>query len=249
MKGDAKQVRGPIPSLNDDGSPTAFARTSVCRSKTPPAELGNESIIDMGGGAAHYSIASDDRLLTTAQAGDGHAFGELCRRHSPVVKRRILAIVRNQEDAEDALQETLLRAYMHLDAFRRTCKFSTWLTSIGTNTALMILRKRRTRNERYTELLNAEGGAWEATQYVDPSPDPEGLHARHQMILLVRRELQRLRPAFRSVIEKYYGTECSVEESAKALAIPASTAKARLWRGKKILRSYLTRRGISDCGI
>src|SRR4029077_17564719 len=117
-----------------------------------------------------------DQLLVQAQSGDQQAFVELCRRHSPMVKKRIFSIVRNQEDAEDALQDTLLKAYGHIDTFRRTCKFSTWLTSIGTNTALMILRKRRTRKEGTTGLLNDEIGLWEATQFVDLSLDPERLH-------------------------------------------------------------------------
>jgi RNA polymerase sigma-70 factor, ECF subfamily len=124
-----------------------------------------------------YSIASEDELLMTAQSGDQQAFVELCLQHSPMVKKRIFSIVRNQEDAEDALQDTLLRADRHLEVFRHTCKFSTWLTSIGTNTALTILRKRKTSKQRHTDLLNDESGPWEAMEHVDLSPDPERLHS------------------------------------------------------------------------
>ena len=56
-----------------------------------------------------------------------------------ITRTKIFGIVRNHEDAEDALQDTLLRAYTHLDSFRRSCKFATWLTAIGVNSALMIL--------------------------------------------------------------------------------------------------------------
>src|SRR6202044_483498 len=91
--------------------------------------------------------ASDDALIIAAQGGDHNAFVELCRRHSAVAKMKIFSIVRNHEDTEDALQDTLLRAYSHLSTFRRSCKFSTWLTAIGVNSALMILRKRRLRKE------------------------------------------------------------------------------------------------------
>jgi len=86
---------------------------------------------------------SDDELTTAAQGGDQQAFVELCGRHSSMVKNKILRIVRNHEDAEDALQDTLLRAYTRLASFRRSCKFSTWLTTIGVNSALMTMRKRR----------------------------------------------------------------------------------------------------------
>jgi RNA polymerase sigma-70 factor (ECF subfamily) len=166
-----------------------------------------------------------------------------------MVKRKIFSIVRNQEDAEDALQDALLRAYMHLGGFRCTSKFSTWLTTIGTNTALMILRKRKTRREARTELLNEESGTWQTTEYVDPCLDPEGLHSRHQIILEVRREVQRLRPTLRSIVVQYYGAECSVEESAKTLDISLAAAKSRLIRGRKILRWSLERRGVIDSRV
>jgi RNA polymerase sigma-70 factor (ECF subfamily) len=188
-------------------------------------------------------------LLVEAQSGDQQAFGELCRRHSPMVRKRIFSIVRNQEDAEDALQDTLLRAYRHMDTFRRNCKFSTWLTSIGTNTALMILRKRKTRKEGNTDVLNDGSGAWEATEFVDLSLNPEGLHSRRQIILVMRQEIEKLRPTLRSMIEQHYGTECSLEESARALDISVGAAKSRLMRGRKTLRSYLKRHGVSDSRV
>jgi RNA polymerase sigma-70 factor (ECF subfamily) len=107
-----------------------------------------------------------------------------------MVKKRILSIVRNQEDAEDALQDTLLRAYRHMDTFRRNCKFSTWLTSIGTNTALMILRKRKTRKEGNTDVWNDGSGLRKATEFADLSLNPERLHSRRQIILVMRQEIE-----------------------------------------------------------
>src|SRR6202000_1039765 len=90
---------------------------------------------------------SDDQLLSAAQDGDDRAFEELCRRHSSRARKVIVHIVRNRDDAEDALQDTLLRAFTHIASFRRSCKFSTWLTTIATNAALMVLRKRRNAKE------------------------------------------------------------------------------------------------------
>lgn len=246
MRGNGDQVRDPIPSRNREGSRETFVTESVWLSKTPSTCLGQEATIEQGEGALNYSIASEDQLLLWAQSADQQAFVELCRRHSPMVKKRIFSIVRSHEDAEDALQDSLLRAYRHLDAFRRTCKFSTWLTSIGTNTALMLLRKRKRRHEGYTDRLNDESGTREATEYVDLSLDPERLHSRRQIILVVRREVEKLRPALRSIIKQYYEADCSLEESAKALDISVSTAKSRLMRGRRTLRWHLTRHGVSD---
>ena len=166
-----------------------------------------------------------------------------------MVKKRIFSIVRSHEDAEDALQDTLLKAYRHLDAFRRTCKFSTWLTSIGTNTALMMLRKRKTRKEGHFDVLNDESRTWDATELVDRSLDPERLHSRHQVILVMAQEVEKLRPNLRSIIEQHYAAECSLEESAKAFDISVGAVKSRLTRGRKTLRLYLRRRGLSDSRV
>jgi RNA polymerase sigma-70 factor (ECF subfamily) len=218
-------------------------------SKAHPARLRDEAIIDRGGDIPHYSIASDDYLLTTAQSGDQQTFAELCRRHSPLAKKRIFSIVKNQKDTEGALQDTLFRAYMNLGAFHRTAKFSTWLTRIGTNTALMILRKRKTRKEDHTELPNEANGEPRTVEYVDPSLDPEGLHSRRQIILELRREVQKLRPTLRSIIVQYYGAECSVAESAKTLDISLAAAKSCLIRGRKTLRWSLEKRGVIDTRV
>jgi RNA polymerase sigma-70 factor, ECF subfamily len=188
---------------------------------------------------------SDDELITGAQSGDQHAFGELCRRHSSIVKSKIFRIVRNQEDAEDALQDTLLRAYMHLTSFRRSCKFSTWLTTIGVNSALMIVRKRRARKEAYASSSSLETGTVELHEPVDRSPGPEGIYLREQAVLLVRREVEKLHPKLRSVVDQYYKSEGSLDEAAKALEISLAAAKSRLMRGRGRLRSSLARYGIS----
>jgi RNA polymerase sigma-70 factor (ECF subfamily) len=250
MKGNTDQVGGPIPSLNHDAY---FAECVVATSgwepnKARPAHVCDEANLS-DWGSHHLSIAPDDELLTKAQRGDQQAFVALCRRHSPMVKKRIVSIVRNQEDAEDALQDTLLRAYMHLSGFRRTAKFSTWLMRIGINTALIILRKRKTRKEDHTKFLDEVNGKRETFEYVDPSPDPEGLNSRRQIVLVLRREVQKLRPTLRSMVMQYYGAQCSVEESAKALEISVATAKSRLLRGRKTLRWSLGRRGVVDASI
>ena len=192
-----------------------------------------------------HSEASDDDLVTAAQRGDQKAFAELCGRHSTVTKKKIFGIVRNREDAEDALQDTLLRAYTHLTTFRGTCKFSTWLTTIGVNSALMIVRKRRARREFNSSASNLGTGTVELPEPTDRSPGPEVLYFKQQSILLVRRAVERLHPTLRSVINHYYGSECSLGEAAKAQEISLAAAKSRLLRGRLRLRSSLARKGIA----
>jgi RNA polymerase sigma-70 factor, ECF subfamily len=198
-----------------------------------------------GNCASGHCVVSDDDLITAAQRGDEKAFVELCGRHSSVAKKMIFNIVRNHEDAEDALQDTLLRAYKHLTSFRRSCKFSTWLTTIGVNSALMILRKRRNRRESYASTGNLDKETVELQEPVDRSPGPEAIYLKQQAIRVVRQEVEKLNPSLRSVVNHYYGSECSLEEVAKAEEISLAAAKSRLLRGRVRLRSSLAGYGIS----
>jgi RNA polymerase sigma-70 factor, ECF subfamily len=187
-----------------------------------------------GNYACGHAEASDDDLVTAAQHGDQKAFAELCGRYSALTKQKIFMIVRNHEDAEDALQDTLLRAYTHLTTFRGSCKFSTWLTAIGVNSALMLIRKQKLRRETA-----------ELREPLDRSPGPEGIYLKQQAILHLRREVEKLRPSLRSVVNHYYGCECSLKETAKAQEISLRAAKSRLLRGRAKLRSSLAGYGIS----
>jgi RNA polymerase sigma-70 factor, ECF subfamily len=192
-----------------------------------------------------HSHASEDELVSAAQSGDQLAFAELCGRHSSVVKRKIVRIVRNLEDAEDILQETLLQAYTHLGSFRRSCRFSTWLTSIGVNSALMLMRKRKVRREVNACANGSDEGRLEVKEPVDRSLGPEGTYLQQQTTLLLRQAVERLHPSLRSVVNHYYGSDYSLEESARALEISLPAAKSRLLRGRVRLRSSLARYGIT----
>jgi RNA polymerase sigma-70 factor, ECF subfamily len=209
------------------------------------SQLLSRSSLHHGNYASGYAGVSDDDLLNAAQRGDQKAFAELCGRHSAVTKTKIFMIVRNHEDAEDALQDTLLRAYTRLTSFRRSCKFSTWLTAIGVNSALMILRKRRRRRETSASTSSLDTEAVELQEFVDRSPGPEAIYLKQQTILLVRREVEKLLPSLRSAVNHYYASDCSLKEAAKAQNISLPAAKSRLSRVRRELRSSLAEYGIS----
>ena len=97
----------------------------------------------------HLIAFNEIELLLAAKSGDRQAFGELCRRHSRQVYRTVLRIVRNQDDAEDVLQDSLLSAFTHLDQFRGDSAFSTWLHRLSVNVVLMRLRKKRVKEISY----------------------------------------------------------------------------------------------------
>jgi RNA polymerase sigma-70 factor, ECF subfamily len=90
---------------------------------------------------------SDTRLVSAAKCGDAFAFFELCTRHSNKILWRAYRIVKNLQDAEDIRQESLKKAFIHLKDFEERASFSSWLTRIAINSALMRVRKKR----RYTE--------------------------------------------------------------------------------------------------
>ena len=143
-------------------------------------------------------------------------------------------ITRTREDAEDAVQETLLRAYVHLGDFEGRSNFRTWLTRIAINSALMILRKKRASRETAMGDNNdfANGLRYETT---DHAPNPETRCAQSEERRILRTAIQRLRPNLRVVVQIYLQGR-SMRETAEVLGISLSAAKARLFHAKKALR-------------
>jgi RNA polymerase sigma-70 factor (ECF subfamily) len=242
----------PCNSNDEDVSPAEVSRRQNLTNAESGArnfvasQLLSRSSLRSGRYTCGHSGSSDDDLITAAQRGDQQAFVELCGRHSSVVKHKILRIVRNREDAEDALQDTLLRAYTHMPTFRRSCKFSTWLVTIGVNSALMIMRKRKTRKETYESPSSLNTQTPGPQEPVDRSLGPEEIYLKKQAVLLLRREVEKLHPTLRSVVDHYYRSDCQLDEAAKAQEISLAAAKSRLQRGRIRLRSSLVRYGISN---
>jgi RNA polymerase sigma-70 factor (ECF subfamily) len=185
--------------------------------------------------------ALDDKaLVKAAQSGDSLAFIELCQRHSKRLIFRINRITKNWEDAEDALQETLLKAYRNLDRFENRCAFSSWLTSIGINSALMLLRRRRgvavSLDDNYeffeiSESQGSSGGRW--------SIDPESHYDRREQQFLLSAAIHGLPHLLRAVTELRVDRDYSIGEIACALRISKSAVKSRLSRARSRLRETL----------
>ena len=194
---------------------------------------------------AQYSQPSDEQLLSQARFGDQRAFGELCLRHSGMLKQGILRIVRNREDAEDVLQDTLLSAYRHLDSFRGTCRVSTWMMKIGINTALMLLRKRRSLPELISEQASDDGERFESLDFRDPSLDPEERSITDQRLCKLQSAMRRLPPRARRLMDLYYKKERRLIDAAESLGISVATAKSRLLRTRHLLRRSMAKQRIA----
>jgi RNA polymerase sigma-70 factor (ECF subfamily) len=90
---------------------------------------------------------SDEGLVAVAKLGDRSAFAELWKRHSRTAFTKVYQITKNRADTEDVIQDAWIKAFIHLNAFDGRAKFSTWLTRIAINSAIMSLRRRRSRPE------------------------------------------------------------------------------------------------------
>lgn len=178
---------------------------------------------------------SDETLLRLARGGSHAAFAELQRAYSRRVYRQILSITRNREDAEDALQDTFLSAYLALPSFEGKSKLSSWLTRIGINSALMILRRRRCRPEASLEQPDFEGDCT-SIDIRDSALDPEQLYDQQQRCQAIHHALQRLDPKSRTAMGIRVTEENSMKEIAQGLGVSVASVKARLHRARKHLR-------------
>src|ERR1700678_1625945 len=182
---------------------------------------------------------SDAALLSTAKAGDADAFVELSRRYYRRVFQETFRITRNQQDAEDALQDSLLKAFSHLNNFEERSSFSTWLTRIAINSALMILRKRRNCFECSldgTDDPNSNSERWEIRSLAE---DPESSYVRREREALLREAIRRLPPRCREVVELWQAKEYSAREIAQALGISVPAVKSRVSRARLTLQAEL----------
>ncbi len=181
----------------------------------------------------------DLELVIAARAGSNAAFEELQRRYSRRLYRRIQLITRNHEDAEDALQETFLRAYLALDSFEGRSQFATWLTRIAINSALMVVRRRRNRAEVSFEPSSESGEPPQTIDVPDSTLNPEQLYDLRQRSESVLRAIGELNFNLRTPMKTWIEQECSMKEVARSLDLSLPAVKSRLCRARKHLTCSL----------
>ena len=195
------------------------------------------------------SEMSDAFLVSTAKSGDCDAFVELSKRHYNKVFCETYRITRNRQDAEDALQDSLMRAFTHLNRFEERASFSTWLTRIAINSALMILRKKRNCFEFSLDDINDPNGRCAPWEMKFLGEDPESSCVRREKEALLREAILRLPPRCRQVVELWQARGYSMREIAQALGISVAAVKSSLSRAKLTLRAELLPGGSqSSCG-
>jgi len=186
------------------------------------------------------ALWTEEMLVSAAQAGQEWAFAELCSRCSKRILITLYKITKNREDAEDVLQESILKAFVHFKNFNRASAFSTWLTRISINSALMMLRKKRVRPEISIDASSDHGN--EAFQWViaDRRANPEDLYLRHEINARLQAAISHLPRTYRDVVEIRQQSEGSLKAVAEHVGITLAATKSRMMRATKVLRNSLS---------
>ena len=194
--------------------------------------------------ACERPLFSDEEsaLVARARKRDANAFTDLVHRNHRKIYRLAKRITQDDHDAEDVLQETFLKAYEHLASFQGHSKFSTWISRIAMNEALMKLRKRRSYPTVSLDepIDTVEGTGTREVAVWDGNPEQQ--YSRSEMQRILEEALESLRPSCRIVFVLCDVEEFSAEETAKTLGISIPATKSRLFRARMALREKLTRR-------
>ena len=175
-------------------------------------------------------------LVQSAQAGSHYAFETLQKTYSQRLFKQIIAITRHHEDAEDALQDALYKAYIALPLFEHRCHIYTWLSRIAINCALMKVRKRKYLQEFSLNNQDQTDDQEPIKEFHDHGWSPEEICRAEEWLRHVATASRTLDPISRRVLMMRVNNYYSLEEIAEALDISISAAKARLYRARHCLR-------------
>jgi RNA polymerase sigma-70 factor (ECF subfamily) len=192
--------------------------------------------------SSQVAAGTDAELATRSARGDTRAFEALMRRYNRTLFRTARAILRDDAEAEDALQEAYIQAYRSLGSFRAEAKLSTWLARIVANEALMRLRKQARRAEIVP--MQPAASAADVEQVMDTNIDkaPQTNVERAEMRRLLEAQIDALPEAYRAVFMLRAVEEMSVEETAAVLELPLATVRTRLFRARSLLREALAQK-------
>jgi RNA polymerase sigma-70 factor (ECF subfamily) len=205
-------------------------------------------IMDAIGGANATSssadglVAQEDAgLVAGAKAGDARAFELLVQRHKGKIFALAQRMTRNREDAEDVVQQSFQKAFIHLKKFEGESLFSTWLTRITINEALMLLRRKRGSREVPIAESSMEDETAAPVEIPDSGPNPEDSCLRREQERILSAAVNDLTPGTRKAIELRELGELSTEETAQVMGLSVAAVKGRVFHGRKKLRQTLER--------
>jgi RNA polymerase sigma-70 factor, ECF subfamily len=184
-----------------------------------------------------YATSPERELLALARKGNEGAFTELVRRNWHMIYRVSRRVVKNHEDAEDTLQNVLVKVYQRLSGFEEASRFSSWLFRVTFNEALMTLRRNRSRRQdSYVDLNYSDGSGHGVADLQDVRVNNEKQHMHRE---LACKAMHRLSPPLRHAFLLHKQEGWTHREMAEELGITQATAKMRVFRARQQLREEL----------
>jgi RNA polymerase sigma-70 factor (ECF subfamily) len=183
----------------------------------------------------------DEVLVAAAVRGSSAAFETLFQRYHKRMFNIALSRLQNAEDAEDAVQQAFQQAYVHLKSFQGQARFSTWLTRITINEALMLLRKRRPGHLSIEGHQTVDEESF-ALEIRDTAITPEEQYGQKELHNVLSGAIDELRPILKTVVNLSEIGELSTSKTAETLGIRIGTVKARTFRARRLLRDKIAKR-------
>jgi RNA polymerase sigma-70 factor (ECF subfamily) len=188
----------------------------------------------------------EEQLIAAAKAGQRIPFGELCKRHGKATFHVTYRITRNREDAEDAVQDSFLSAFIHLKDFDQRSQFRTWLTRIAINAALGKLRKKRGILEVPIKETDPSCELGVSQEIQDHAPDPEETYRVCEQREIVNAAISKLQPRAQKVVQLHRLQERSLRETAEVLDISTAAVKSQIFRATRALRQMPVLRSVAS---
>ena len=189
-----------------------------------------------------YASRTNSALLALAREGNEEAFTELVRRNSRMIYRISRKVLKNHEDAEDTLQNVLVKIYQRIDGIEESSRFTSWLFRVTFNEALMTLRRNRSRHlDNCVDINSVDTTSRGMVELQDTRTNNERQHMNRE---LAHKAMHRLNPALRRAFLLHKGQGWTHQEVAEELGITQATAKTRVFRARRQLRqelAFLTR--------
>src|SRR5580704_7200976 len=182
----------------------------------------------------------DSTLVAATKNGESQAFECLVKRHEAKTFTVAFRITRNREDAQDVVQQSFHKAFVHLDSFQEKSSFSTWLTRIVINEGLMCLRRNRSRKEISLDDGKSEPEELFPVEILDRGKNPAEIYEQRENEHILCEAMNQLSADFRTVVCLQL-EQRTVRETAEILGLGIGTLKARLFRARQKLRVLLTR--------
>jgi len=193
--------------------------------------------------SANRLVAEEDAsLIAAAKARDTRAFELLVERNERKIFSMVHRITRNREDAEDVVQQSFQKTFIHLKKFQGESLFSTWLTRIAINEALMLLRRKRGSREVPIAESTTEGETALLLDIPDSGLNPEDSCLQREQERILSAAVSELTPGMRKAIELRELGELSTRETARVMGLSVGAVKARVFHGRRKLRETLRQR-------